>query len=42
MIIVQRDVVNANSETDMVDPLQFAAIVGCKTKPVEELSVILA
>jgi hypothetical protein len=26
----------------MVDPLQFAAIAGCKTKPVEEFSVVLA
>ena len=26
----------------MVDPLQFAAIAGCKTKPVEEFSVKLA
>jgi hypothetical protein len=25
----------------MVDPLQFAAIAGCKTKPVEEFSVRL-
>ena len=36
-----RDVVNVKSE-NMVDPLQFAAIAGCKTKPVEEWSVILA
>jgi hypothetical protein len=27
---------------NMVDPLQFAAIAGCKTKPVEEFSVVLA
>ena len=41
LIIVQRDAVNAKSE-NMVDPLQFAAIAGCKTRTVEEFSVILA